>query len=64
MLLLLLLMILILLLLLHLLCLLYIGSSDANLWELKKQKRNARRPQITGRNVPPSGETKQFSREV
>jgi hypothetical protein len=33
-------------------------------WELMKQKRNARRPQIAGGIEPPIGEASQFGRVV
>ena len=42
----------------------YFDSSIANSWELMRQKRRARRPQIAGRILPPISEARQFGRTV
>jgi hypothetical protein len=42
----------------------YLNNNIANSWELMKQKRNARRPQLASGIVPPIGEARQFGRVV
>jgi hypothetical protein len=42
----------------------YLVNQIADSWELMKQNRNARRPQIAGGIVPPIGEARQFGRVV